>query len=331
MIPPALRCCLGQRMVLLRPNPGRAESRYLLYALQSNRVQHEILVNEGTGSTVSNLRIPLLETLPIPWYPLPEQKTIGRILGALDDKIELNRRMNETLEGIARAIFKSWFVDFDPVRAKAEGRESGMPNATVSLFPNKFVNSKAGNIPDGWTLRKLGEVADVNWGDTAVTKASYCQEGWKAYSASGSDGLLPYYDYDHTGVVLSAIGANAGVSWLACGKWSCIKNTIRFWATDDGVSTEYLFFLTFGKERWPVRGSAQPFIAQGDARTIEVLVPGNNLALIFGSSIKPLIERANLNDEENNTLSTLRDTLLPRLISGQLRIKDAEKLVEKAL
>ncbi len=115
MIPAGLRCCLGQRMVLLRPDRAKVEPRYLLYALQSPAVQHEIGVNEGTGSTVSNLRIPLLKALSIPIRLLPEQRAIAHILGTLDDKIELNRRMNETLEAMARALFKSWFVDFDPV------------------------------------------------------------------------------------------------------------------------------------------------------------------------------------------------------------------------
>jgi len=134
MVPPDLRCCLGQRMVLLRPNRERAVPRYLLYALQSKVVQDEIAVNEGTGSAVSNLRIPLIESLPIPTPPLPEQRAIAHILGTLDDKIELNRRMNETLEAMARALSKAWFVDFEPVRAKAEGRDTGLAREIAELI-----------------------------------------------------------------------------------------------------------------------------------------------------------------------------------------------------
>ncbi|MFN9289218.1 MAG: restriction endonuclease subunit S, partial [Planctomyces sp.] len=120
IVPANLRCCLGQRMVMLRPDPKKCDSRFLLYSIQSDAVQHEIKVNEGTGSTVSNLRIPLLEALSIPHPPLAEQRAIAAVLGALDDKIELNRRMNATLESMARALFQSWFVDFDPVRAKLD-------------------------------------------------------------------------------------------------------------------------------------------------------------------------------------------------------------------
>ncbi|GBD27862.1 hypothetical protein HRbin30_03219 [bacterium HR30] len=127
--------------------------------------------------------------------------------------------------------------------------------------------------PKGWRRRRLGEVADVNWGDTNTTKASYTAAGFPAFSASGLDGYLPYADFDRTGVVLSAIGADCGKTWLAKGKWSCIKNTIRFWATDPEVDTEFLYWLTRDPSFWPKRGSAQPFISQGDARAVEIAYP----------------------------------------------------------
>jgi len=121
-------------MVLLRPDHTKVDPRYLLYALQSPEVQHDIGVHEGTGSTVSNLRIPALEALPIRTPSLPEQRAIAAVLGALDDKIELNRRMNRTLEAMARALFKSWFVDFEPVRAKMRrGGSLYPPSASASV------------------------------------------------------------------------------------------------------------------------------------------------------------------------------------------------------
>src|SRR3569833_116769 len=159
-IPPGLRCCLGQRMVLLRPDRKKVDPGYLLYTLQSVSVQHEIRVNEGTGSTVSNLRIPLLEEIPIPYRPLAEQRAIAHILGTLDDKIELNRSMNATLEAMARAVFKSWFVDFDPVRSKAERRDPGLPKPLADLFPDSFEDSELGEIPKGWEVKSLDDVAD---------------------------------------------------------------------------------------------------------------------------------------------------------------------------
>ena len=186
VIPTGLKCCLGQRMVLLRPDRNRVDSRYLLYALQSNLVQHEILVNEGTGSTVSNLRIPLLEGLPIPTPSLSEQRTIAHILGTLDDKIELNRKTKDTLEAMARALFQSWFVDFDPVRAKAEGRNPGLPAPIAALFPDSFEDSEIGEIPKGWKVRYLADVCEsISSGGTPSTSTEKYWGGGIPWLSSG--------------------------------------------------------------------------------------------------------------------------------------------------
>ena len=144
LIPDGLKCCLGQRMVLLRPSLNACHGRYLLYALQSRQVQNEIRSHDGTGSTVSNLRIPVLKNLLIPTPSVNNQKAIAHILGTLDEKIELNRQIIETLEGIANALFKSWFVDFDPVRANVEGRPTGLPKEISDLFPDSFQESELG-------------------------------------------------------------------------------------------------------------------------------------------------------------------------------------------
>jgi type I restriction enzyme S subunit len=300
-----------------------------IYYLLFNNVDY--LKRHASGSTFQELSGGTLKELEfeIP-EKISEQRAIAHILGSLDDKIELNRRMNQTLEATARAIFKSWFVDFDPVRAKAEGRPTGLPDDIAALFPDSFEDSELGEIPKEWEVSRLGNIADVNWGDTSVTKKSYIEEGFLAYSAKGPDGFLPYHDYDRTGVVVSAIGANSGHTWLARGKWSCIKNTIRFWSIDESISTEYLYHATFGKHNWPLRGSAQPFISQGDARSIKVLSPSNDLAKVFGDFVRPFYEKAVENTDEAHTLASLRDTLLPKLISGEMRVLDAEKFVEEA-
>lgn len=120
---------------------------------------------------------------------------------------------------------------------------------------------------------RLGDVADVNWGDTKTTKASYVESGFRAFSASGPDGWLPWADYDRVGIVVSAIGAECGKTWLAKGRWSCIKNTIRFFSSDPTIDTEFLYWATRDPNIWPRRGSAQPFISQGDARNIRLEVP----------------------------------------------------------
>jgi len=235
--------------------------------------------------------------------PLPTQRRIADILSSLDDKIELNRQTNATLEAIAQAIFKEWFVDFN------------FPGAT-----GEMVESDLGLIPKGWRVAQLGEVSDLLWGDTTTTKRSYTTEGYLAYSASGPDGYLPYYDFSRQGIVVSAIGAYSGKTWFAQGNWSCIKNTIRLWSIDDHISNEYLFLYTSGKDFWPLRGSAQPFISQTNAREIKIIYPGNHLSSIFGEIIQPVFQLIRRNDDESITFSHTRDLLLPKLMNGEIEV-----------
>jgi type I restriction enzyme S subunit len=124
-----------------------------------------------------------------------------------------------------------------------------------------------------WPTVSLGEVANVNWGDTSVTKKSYVAKGFTAYSATGADGKLPYFDFDREGVVLSAIGARCGKTWFASGKWSTIKNTIRFWSERPDLDNRFLYWLSADPDFWPRRGAAQPFITIGDARAIKIPLP----------------------------------------------------------
>ena len=135
----------------------RLERRFLFYLLRSQEIRAEI-EGLGYGSAQPNVSPSLIHGVEVPLPPLPEQRAIAHILGTLDNKIELNRRMNETLDAMARALFKSWFVDFDPVCAKAEGRDSGLPKPLADLFPDRFADSELGEIPEGWEVARLGEV-----------------------------------------------------------------------------------------------------------------------------------------------------------------------------
>ena len=148
---------LGQRLITLRGKPELLNNTYLKFAMQSVFVQNQLRAR-STGTTVIGVRQSELRKVEIPLPPLAEQQRIGHILGSLDDKIELNRQMNETLEAMARAIFKSWFVDFDPVRAKMEGREAvGMDADTAALFPSAFQDSPLGEIPRDGRLEPLSK------------------------------------------------------------------------------------------------------------------------------------------------------------------------------
>ena len=292
---------------------------YLLRSLGLDRM--------NSDSAVPGLNRDNVHALKINIFDMKEERSaIGKLISKFDDKIENNRRMNETLEEMAQAIFKSWFVDFDPVHAKAAGNAPAHMDAnTAALFPSSFGDD---GLPVGWKYKKLEDISDLSWGDLNTTKKSYVETGFDAYSASGKDGKLPHFDFEKLGVVLSAIGANCGRTWLARGKWSCIKNTIRFWSKCKSTPTIFLFHTTRGNNFWPIRGSAQPFISQGDARSQKAIVPANGEAVSFGGIVGGYFEKISTNEDENKTLAELRDTLLPKLMSGEIRVADAEREVE---
>jgi type I restriction enzyme, S subunit len=318
MIPEDLRCCLGQRMVMLRADPRKCHARFLLYAIQSSTVQHEIKVNEGTGSTVSNLRIPLLEALPIPYPPLPEQRAIASVLGALDDKIDLNRRMCQTLEEMARALFKSWFVDFDPVRAKMEGRNPGLPKEIADLFPSRLVDSELGPIPEGWRVAAIEELATIRGGKQLPTESCGPVGDVPVFGANGVMGYTS--EASHYGFVIAfgRVGAYCGaIHWRLDHAW--INNNasavvpIR-WPT---LVLSLMLNIDFAALR---TGSAQPFIPNSALAAARVIAPHQPVADAFCAAAEPLRQLQATLADQSRTLAALRDTLLPKLISGELRV-----------
>jgi type I restriction enzyme, S subunit len=172
--------CFPDSVVGFIADESQCDVRFVEYMF---RLLREGIQHEATGSVQDNINLEILGELRFPLPPLPEQRAIAQILGTLDDKIELNRRMNETLEAIARAIFKSWFVDFDPVRAKAEGRQPfGMDVETAALFPASFEDSPLGKIPKAWRAGKLDDIIDIYGGGTPKTSV---REFW--------DGTVPWF------------------------------------------------------------------------------------------------------------------------------------------
>jgi type I restriction enzyme, S subunit len=290
---------------VLRGKQGISDSDFVYYLSRTFRIRklaEGSMVGASGRQRVERAAFENIET-EVPGS-VEVQKRIADILSAFDDKIELNNKISKNLEATAQAIFKEWFVNF-----RFPGREKV-----------KMIDSELGKIPEWWEVKTLCAVADVQWGDTSITKALYIERGYPAYSASGPDGYREKYDFDRIGVVLSAIGANCGLTWLARDKWSAIKNTLRFWSTDDRISTEYLFLATRGKETWPQRGSAQPFIALGDARKRKILIPTESILGKFNDFLVGTYSKIDLARLENQKLAALRDLLLPKLMSGEIRV-----------
>ena len=162
--PDVLPARVNQHVAIIRADSVNLDPRYLRYYLTSPEMQAMLLSWAGSGGTRNALTKGMIESLEIPLPPLPEQRAIAHILGTLDDKIELNLWMNQTLEEMARAIFQDWFVDFGPVRAKLEGREPYLPPDLWSLFPDRLVDSELGEIPEGWKVKPLPELMDYREG-----------------------------------------------------------------------------------------------------------------------------------------------------------------------
>ena len=262
--------------------------------------------------------------------PLAEQKAIASVLSVLDDKIENNLRMNETLEGMARAIFKSWFVNFDPVRAKMEKRPIGLPDDISDLFPNERVNSEIGQIPKGWKNITVGDLIVPKRGKT-ITKSKTI-EGVIPVVAGG---LEPAYFHNQSNVdapviTISASGANAGFTrlyneniWASDCSYISRKqtDTLYFW---------YVFLKTYQKQIYHMQqGAAQPHIYPSDLMRLELCVPlDEKLIQYFERLVLPYFQRISIAQQESKTLAELRDMLLPKLISGEIRVADAERKVE---
>ena len=335
--------------IVIRGRPEITDDDFAYYLTKCDTVRMYCIA-QMTGSS-GRQRVPtsVLNDLQVPIPPLPEQRAIAAILGALDDKIELNRRMNATLEGIARALFKSWFVDFDPVRAKAEGRR--MKDEIAALFPDALVDSELGEIPRGWKIEPIGNVVKVVGGGTPSTKNSEYWDNGIHYFATPKDmsalsapilleterkvtdaglakissGLLP------VGTVL--LSSRAPVGYLALAQVPvCVNQGFIAMICNGPVSNYYILNWTF--ENMDVikgRASGTTFaeISKQNFRPILALVPPERIITAYDKLIAPLYTKMTLTLQQSRTLAALRDTLLPKLLSGELRVPDAEQFLSE--
>src|SRR5260370_12883866 len=281
-----------------------------------------------------------------------EQRIIANIVGSLDEKIEVNRQMNETLEAIARALFKSWFVDFDPVRAKMEGREpDGMDTETAALFPGSIENSTLGKIPKGWRVGKISELTSVS--RDGLNPNKYPNEIFEHYSLPAFDeGALPRteagiqimsnkYIVTPDSVLLSKMNPRIPRVWLPMvnDKYRSVCST-EFIVNKpkEGCTREYLYSLfcsdhfldIFASLVTGTTGSHQR-VTPYSMLSMDVVVPSKELIVRFTDIVRPIYEKQSQNLVESGTLASIRNLLLPKLMSGEIRAKEAEKYVESHL
>jgi type I restriction enzyme S subunit len=279
-------------------------------------------------STRASLNNEMLGRLTIVLPPPDEQRAIAHILGTLDDKIELNRRISETLEAMARAFFKSWFVDFDPVRAKAEGRVSGLPQPLADLFPARLVDSELGEIPDGWEAKTIGDLLELAYGK--ALKAEDRRDG--EVPVYGSNGQVGWHDErlaHGPGVVVGRKGNPGTVTWAPTDFFAI---DTAFYVVPRGPchSLRLLFHALAAHDLASLGAdSAVPGLNRNLAYMSPQVLPPPPLLQRFDAVGRALDERVHACTQESRTLAGVRDALLPKLISGELRVKDAGRFVDR--
>ncbi|WP_322628822.1 restriction endonuclease subunit S [Halothiobacillus sp.] len=344
----AERVALAQRLITLRGKDGLLDNGFLKFLMQSENVQDQLRAR-ASGSTVLGIKQSELRKVILTLPPIDEQRSIAHILGTLDDKIELNRHINETLEAIARAIFKSWFVDFDPVRAKASGeapdsicRRLGLTPDLLALFPDRLVDSELGEIPEGWRPGTLGEVAE------------HPRRGIQPTQILPN---TPYIGLEHMPrrcIALSEWGMADGVESnkfkfnigeILFGKLRPYFHKVGVAPVDGICSTDIVVIIPKSREWFGFvlghissdafvdhanagsTGTKMPRTNWADMSHYSIAVPPDYVAEAFASLIRPKIDYINAGIHEARTLASLRDTLLPKLLSGELRVPEAETIM----
>ena len=347
-VPANIKVCLGQRMVLLRPsNPRVLDFQFLKYWLNSPTMVRHVR-GFRDGSVAERLNVPTIRSLAILIPPIREQQFIAQSLSILDQKIELNRCMNQTLEAMARSIFKSWFVDFGPVRTKMErNRAPGIALDIAALFPNAFQDSVLGKIPSGWYSTRLSEQIDIASGGTPKTTQPEYWNGTVPWVSVADTAPGPYITrtektITNAGVEQSAaqllpaetivITARGTVGNTALTAEPMAMNQSCYGLRGRGRMGQ-LFLLYQVRQQLAIlrantHGSVFETITRSTFDSIEVIQPPDGLLVAFEQLARPLFDRILLNQRENETLADLRDALLPRFVSGEIRLRQAEKVVE---
>ena len=340
----------GFRSLILK---DQFDSQFVYYLLKANI---KTLIANSSGTTFGELSGSSLKKLKFNFPPYAEQRAIAHILGTLDDKIELNRKMSETLEQMATAIFKAWFVDFEPVRAKMAGRWKkgqslpGLPSHLWDLFPDRLVNSELGEIPEGWEVNCVRDVGKVVCGKTPSTQIReyygndvpfitipdlhnnvFVSSTQKKLSRAGAESqkskTLP------PGSICVSCIATPGLVSITVDE-SQTNQQINSVIPSDQDQTYYWF--------WSLRNLGEEIKTSGSGGSVvtnlstsrfsklRLIAPPVNLRRAYHSSMMPVFVRILTNVRESRTLAALRDALLPKLISGEIRVKDAERFIKEA-
>jgi type I restriction enzyme S subunit len=334
-VPKDTRVCLGQRMVLIRPEPSKVDHRYLTYWLNSPQVAAHI---QGfrEGSVAERLNLPTIRGLPVFVPPLPQQRAIAGVLGALDDKIEQNRRTARALERLARATYRAWFVDFEPVKAKAKGRESfpSMPQDAFDSLPVRLANSEIGQVPEGWEVKPLAECIHVTMGQSPPSEH---------YNETG-EGLPFHQGVTHYGFrfpthriystvdsriaeprdVLLSVRAPVGRINVA-DRQLVLGRGLAGLRHPDGRQSFLLHQIchVFAEEDAVGEGTIYNAITKQFLSAMPILLPSADTQIAFENLAQPLDNLVAASEAESRKLAEMRAYLMPRIMSGDVRVEIA--------
>jgi type I restriction enzyme S subunit len=358
------RCChvpanvlparVNQHVAIIRPNPSKLNPRYLMYYLVNPSMQQYMLTLAGAGATRNALTKGMIEDFNVPSPPLSVQNAIARILGTLDDKIELNRRMNETLEAMARVIFESWFVDFDPVRAKTEGRDPGLPKEIADLFPNSFQTTDFGDIPTGWNTKTLGDVTQkITKGTTpttlgyrfvergvnfikaeSITEEGYFLTGSFAFIDKETHAALARSILQEGDILFTIAGTIGRIARVPASILPANTNQAVAIIRPDCTKIEPLFLLYWLSQARSQRSlgtrvvhAVQANLSLSELSRTTLVFPTRSVLSRLFDHFRTLRIKVDANVNESRNLAALRDALLPKLISGEIRVTDTDRFV----
>ena len=342
--PRTYRTTFQKSVAILKPRRDLIDPRFLYYLLHFDNAN---LSEFAAGTTQKNLLLKDIRSFEVKVPTLPEQRAIAHILGTLDDKIEVNRRMNRTLEEIARAIFQDWFVDFGPTRAKMEGLDPYLPPELWDLFPKELVDSELGEIPEAWEVKSLGEISKTVKGrsyrssqladsDTALVTlksfgrgGGYQPEGLKSFTGdykpeqvvNPGDVIVACTDVTQAGQVIGHPALVEPDSKYRCLVASLDAIIVR--STNDSVGREFLYFLC-GTESFTNHTSAHStgttvlHLSKNAIPSYKMALPTPELLTQFRMVVTQFLELRLKNRLETNNLNEQRDALLPKLMSGKL-------------
>ena len=348
------RYVISQRQFYMRCDRSKVIPEFVVAYFRSPEGRHKLLANASQVGVPSIAQpVSYLRTIDIPLPNLAEQRAIAHILGTLDDKIEVNRRMNETLEAMAQALFRSWFVDFEPVRAKIAKRRIQLPPHIAGLFPDRLVESDIGMFPRGWEISEIGREVTAIGGTTPSTKVDAFwtdgQHPWatpkdlsalsepvllntaKRVTSAGlatiSSGLLPRgtvlmssrAPIGYLAIAETPVAVNQGFIAMVCGRR--LPNVyVLFWCRENVAHIKSI-----------AGGSTFAEISKKAFRPIPVLVPPPELLAAFTPTVRSLYDHIVANVKQNTCFADIRDLLLPRLVSGEFRVRQADQILERVV